>query len=85
MFLIFRQLNAQHPDIKFTVEQSSSTLSFLDVEIKVTGTDNKFDTWVWRKSTNTGLLLNFAVLCSKNWKEKLVTCLLHRAKNIRYA
>ena len=76
----FRQLNAQHPDIKFTVEQSTTTLSFLDVEIKVTG--NKFDTWVWRKSTDTGLLLNFAALCPKNWKEGLVTCLLHRAKNI---
>ena len=76
----FRQLNAQHPDIKFTVEQSTTTLSFLDVEIKVT--DNKFDTWVWRKSTNTGLLLNFAALCPKNWKEGLVTCLLYIAKNI---
>ena len=41
-----------------------------------------FDTWVWRKSTNTGLLLNFSALCPKNWKEELVTCLLHRAKKI---
>ena len=76
----YRQLNAQHPDIKFTVEQSTTTISFLDVKIKVT--NNKFDTWVWRKSTNTELLLNFAALCPKNWKEGLVTCLLHTAKNI---
>ena len=32
----FRQLNAQQTDIEFTVEQSTTTLSFLDVEIKVT-------------------------------------------------
>ena len=79
-FSFFQQLKAQHPDIKFTLEQSTTTLLFLDVEIKVT--DNKFDTWVWRKSTNTGLLLNFAALCPKNWKEGLVTCLLQRAKFI---
>ena len=78
--LFFQQLNAQHPDIKFTVEHSTNTLSFSDVKIKVN--DNMFDTWVWRKSTNTGLLLNFSALCPKNWKEGLVTCLLHRAKKI---
>ena len=42
----FRKLNVQHPDIKFIKEQSTTTLSFLDVEIEIT--DNKIDTWFWR-------------------------------------
>ena len=69
--LFFQQINAQHPDIKFTVEHSTNTLSFLDVEIKVN--DNMFGTWVCKKSTNTGLLLNFSALCPKKCKEGLVT------------
>ena len=52
--LFFRQLNAQHQDIKFTAEQITTTLSFLNVEINKV-TDNKFDTCVWKKSTSAGL------------------------------
>ena len=40
------------------------------------------DTCVWRKPTNTGLLLNFNALCPNNWKSGLIMCLLHRAKKI---
>ena len=50
-------LNSQHPNIKFTVEKSTGTLAFLDVEIKIN--ENGFDTWIWRKPTSAGLLLNF--------------------------
>ena len=39
--LFFQQLHAQYPDSKFTVEHSTNTLSFWDVEIKVN--DNMFD------------------------------------------
>ena len=46
-------LNAQHKNIKFTVEHASETIPFLDVEIKLT--DSGVDTWVWRKPTNTNL------------------------------
>ena len=41
-----------------------------------------FDTWVWRKPTNTGLFLNFAAICPIKWKSGLVFCMLHRAKLI---
>ena len=37
---------------------------------------------VWRKSTNTGLLLNFNAMCPKIWKSGLIMCFLHRAKSI---
>jgi len=53
--------------MKFTVEQSTNTFSFLDVEIKIK--NHKYDTWVWRKGGDTGLLLNFDTLCPKNCKE----------------
>ena len=57
VFAIFRQgvdidtflnkKNSSHPDIKFTVEQSTKTLTFLDVEIKLD--ENSFDSWMAKK------------------------------------
>ena len=73
-------LNSQHKNLKFTIENASEFKSFLDVEIKVT--ENHLDTWVWRKPTNTGLLLNFNAFCPMKWKSGLILCLLHRAKVI---
>ena len=73
-------LNAQHKNIKFTVEHASETIPFLDVEIKLT--DSGVDTWVWRKPTNTNLLLNFNAFCPLKWKSGLILCLLNRAKQI---
>jgi len=73
-------LNAQHQNIKFTVEHVSNTLVFLNVEIKIN--DQGVDTWIWRKPINTGLLLNFNALCPQKWKSGLFFCLLNRAKMI---
>ena len=75
-------LNSQHKDIKFTLEKNTNcqNLPFLDVQIKLNGSG--YDTCVWRKPTNTGLLLNFSALCPNSWKSGLIMCLLHRAKNI---
>ena len=75
-------MNSQHNDIKFTIEQSTkaNTLSFLDVQVKLL--NDGYETNVWRKSTNTGLLLNFNAMCPKIWKSGLISCFLHRAKSI---
>ena len=73
-------LNSQHDNIKFTIEKSTNTLQFLDVDIKIS--ENTVDTWVWKKPTNTGLFLNFAAICPIKWKSGLVFCMLHRAKLI---
>ena len=73
-------LNSQHKSIRFSMEKSNGTISFLDVEIKIN--PNGFDTWTWRKPTQTGLFLNFCAVCPKAWKEGLVLCLLHRAKAV---
>ena len=70
-------LNSQHKDIKFTLEKNTNreNLPILDVQIKLN--DAGYDTCVWRKPTNTGLLLNFNALCPNTWKSGLIMCLLH--------
>ena len=75
-------LNSQHNDIKFTIEQSTKAniLSFLDVQVKLL--NDGYETNVWRKSTNTGLFLNFNAMYPKIWKSILIMCFLHRAKCI---
>ena len=59
------------------MKKATSTLNCLDVEIKINDTENC--TCMWRKPTNTGLLLNFHSLCPTTG---LIKCFLHRAKNI---
>ena len=54
-------LNSQHNNIKFTVELPSDIIPFFDVEIWLNETG--IDTWVYRKPTNTNLILNFNALC----------------------
>ena len=69
-----QKLNSQHATIKFTTEKetNSKSLTFLDVQIQLT--DKGYDTCVWRKSTNTGLLLNYKANCPKTWKSGLIMC-----------
>ena len=64
--------NSQHNDIDFTKEKTTSTLNFLDVEIKMN--DIEYDSCMWRKPTNTGLLLNFHFICPTTWKSGLIKC-----------
>ena len=73
-------LNSQHNNIEFTVELPSDTIPFLDVEIRLNETG--IDTWVYRKPTNTNLILNFNALCPIKWKSGLILCFLNRAKRI---
>ena len=53
---------------------------FLDLQIKVK--EDGCDTWTWRKTTYTNLLLNFDYLCPLKWKFDLKLCLLNGAKAI---
>ena len=55
-------------------------MCFLEVQIKVK--ESGCDTWTWRNTTHTGLLLNFDVLCPLKWKYGLTMCLLNRSKAI---
>ena len=62
------------------MEESSGTLPFLDVEIQIK--DNSFCTWVFRKKTHTGVVLNFSAVTPKKWKHGLIMGALFRARNI---
>ena len=75
-------MNSQHSNIKFTIEQSTkaNTLFFLDVQVELL--NDGYETTVWCKSTNTGLLLNFNAMSPKIWKFGLIMCFLHQAKCI---
>ena len=74
-------LNNFQNNIKFTVEKSTASIHFLDVDVKVNN-DGTFETCVWRKPTHTGLFLNFDAACPVKSKSGLILCMLHRAKSI---
>ena len=78
--LFHKFLNELHPNLKFTYELGNSTLPFLDTVISVNGVD--FDSWVYRKATNTDLILNYYAVCPKKWKLNLIQNMLNRAWNI---
>jgi hypothetical protein len=67
-------------NLEFTVEIASDFLPFLDVQVKLE--DDHFDLSVYRKSTNTNVLLNFNAITPNKWKSSLICCLLLRAWKI---
>ena len=73
-------INKQHPNIKFTVEKTVNSLPFLNTEIHITG-DN-FESWVYRKDTNTSVVLNWEAICPITWKKGIIFGALYRAKII---
>ena len=74
------RLNSQHKNLQFTMEKSTNTLPFLDMELKIH--NNNLQSWIWRKPTHTGVFLNFKAICPLKWKSNLISCKLNRAKNI---
>ena len=59
------------------MENASNHLPFLDVSISIK--DTGYDTKVYRKPTNTGVLMHFESMAPLKWKKTLVKCLLNRA------
>ena len=79
----FDELNKMHPSLQFTFELGPATLPFLDTCIDITqDMGGSFKSYVYRKASNTGLLLNFNALCPFKWKIGLVHCMLNRAYTI---
>ena len=76
----FDVLNNQHTNLKFTFEIGADTLPFLDTEISIKNGD--FESWIYRKKTNTNVVLNASASCPFKWKTGLMNCLLNRAWNI---
>ena len=77
----FELLNKQHPNLKFTVDESTeSSFPFLNVSIVISGSN--VETWVFRKKTHTNVLLNFTATVPNFWKTGLIKCLLSNARKI---
>ena len=78
--IFFNLINSIHNNLEFTVEVATTTLPFLDVNVKIT--EFSVDLSVYRKATNTNVLLNFNCTAPSKWKAGLVYCMLHRAWKI---
>lgn len=76
----FQHLNQLHTNLKFTVEEAKGCFPFLEVEIKIVG--ETVETWIYRKKTHTGVMLNFSAAVPDCWKMGLIRCLLHRARRV---
>ena len=72
-------LNHLHPNLKFTHELGPRKLAFLDTEIDLDLNSGNFGSQVYRKPTNTNVILNWTAYCPENWKLGLITCLINRA------
>ena len=71
-------LNSKHPALKFTMELATQDkLPFLGMNIIKSGT--KLETSVYKKPTNTGLLLHFDSHVDHRYKKGLLKTMINRA------
>ena len=71
-------LNGLHLSLKFTMElPADNMIPFIGIEIIKNGTE--LETCVYRRPTNTGLLLHFHSHEVKHYKTSLLKTMLHRA------
>ena len=76
-------MNSRHPNIKFTYEEEvNNKLSFLDISIE--RINNKLVISLYRKSTFSGVYMNFHSFLPVNYKKGLIYTLLHRGFNISF-
>ena len=73
----YKVLNSAHPNLRFTMETISKALPFLDVSVAIK--DEAYSTKVYRKPTNTGVLMHFDCMAPLQWKKSLIKCFLNRA------
>ena len=76
--LFLTTLNGLHPSLSFTMELPvDNRIPFIGIDIIKNGT--KLETQVYRKPTNTGLLLHFHSHTHKCYKDFSLKTMLHRA------
>ena len=73
-------INSLHRNLEFTVEVATNSLPFLDVNV-VLGSQG-VELTVYRKPTNTDVVLNFRAVAPPLWKAGLILCMLHRARKV---
>ena len=78
--LFFNALNDAHHNLTFTMETTKDSLPFLDVSITIK--KGKYNTQVYRKPTNTGILMSYDCVAPTKWKRSLVKCMLLRAYRV---
>ena len=77
----YHEMNTLHTNLEFTLERSvDEKLPFLDTEVKQVS--NQLHTNVYRKPTDTGLIMQYTSICPKSWKLGLINFYLNRALNI---
>ena len=74
------RLNNLHANISFTVELGGKVLPFLDTLIQLS--NDGFTSTVFRKATNTDVILNYSSVAPMKWKTGLIKCMVHRAHNV---
>ena len=75
----YDRLNNLHRSITFTYERGGNELPFLDVKIKLA---DKIESEVYKKETDTDVVLNFSSIAPLKWKRSLVLWFLNRAKKL---
>ena len=75
-------MNSHYPKIQFRYELNKSNEKlFLDVLVKRTS-NNKFETSVFRKSTNTNIFVNWNTSSPTDWKTETLKTLTKPTKTI---
>ena len=76
---VLEQLDSYHPNLQFTFElENVGKLSFLDILV-IRQSNNKFQTPVYRKNTNTDTYLNWFSHAPNTWKRGTLKVLINRA------
>ena len=82
--VFYNHLNSAHKNLRFTMENvdtASKSLPFLDTKISINQHD-QFETRVYRKPTNTNVIMNFQATAPSSWKKGIIECFLARAKKV---
>ena len=76
-------MNSLHSNLSFTSEkEKNGTLAFLD--IKISRENDSFVTSIFRKTTFSGVYMNFRSFLPYQFKTNLILTLLHRVFSISY-
>ena len=78
--LFLKELNEYHPNLMFTYEFGGESLPFLDTKITLEPTS--FNSAVYRKATDTNVIMNFESVAPEKWKTALAKWFLHRADRV---
>ena len=75
-----KKLNSLHSNLAFTFEIGGNSLPFLDTNVDISGTE--VSSTIYRKKTDTGVILNYSSMAPREWKSALIKWFLKRADRI---